>query len=464
MKRLFRRIVAVLLALIGLAIFVYCWLFFPVLTGWVAKSSCSAVFVSHRDPATLKGQDYWRFMFRHIDFHVNYADSSVTASIAGLARRTAVYRQGLGATLLSGTTAHELRQQPITLAAPPRLSQDMIPWPQGDLHADTILPDVDTAKLRLGVDAAFYDTTYHDSTGTRALIVLYKGRIVAERYAAGFNAQMPLLGWSMTKSITNALLGVLVRQGRLDIHAPVPVAAWQNDDRRKITYVNLMQMTSGLRFHWVPIAPGDLTNMLFKEKDMATFVEGLPLKHPPGTVFHYSDGNAILLSKLIRDKLGDSVYYRFPYEQLFDKIGMWHTTLEPDAGGTFVGCSYCYATARDWARFGLLYLRDGVWNGERLLPEGWVRWSGTASGIHNMESREGEYGALWWVNATGRPDSPGWRFMPDVPADCFSAMGLDGQNIFVIPSKDLVVVRLGMDRGHEQHPNILLYHLLKAFP
>lgn len=464
MKRLFRRMIAALLTLIGIALFVYCWLFFPILTGWVAKSSCSAVFLSHRDPAVLKDQDYWRFLFRHIHIHVDYADSTVTASIGGMARRTAVYRQGLGATLVSGTTAAELRQQPMTLASPPRASQDTIPWPQGDLRADTVPPDVDTAILRLAVNRAFYDTAQNDSTGTRALIVLYKGRIVAERYAAGFTTQMPLLGWSMTKSTTNALLGILVRQNKLDIHAPVPVKAWQNDDRRNITYANLMQMTSGLRFQWIPIAPSDLTNMLFKEKDMATLVERLPLQHPPGTVFHYSDGNVILLSRLIRELLGDSGYYRFPYEQLFDKIGMWHTTLEPDAGGTFVGSSYCYATARDWARFGLLYLRDGVWNGERLLPEGWVRWSGTASGIHDNEAYEGEYGALWWVNATGRPDSPGWRFMPDVPADCFSAMGLDGQYVFVIPSKDLVVVRLGMDRGHQQHPNILLYHLLKAFP
>jgi len=464
MKRLFQRIVTVLLTLILGSFFVYCWLFFPVLTGYVAKASCSAVFVSHRDPAVLKDQDFWRWTFRPVHIRVNYADSTVTASIAGLAQRTAVYRQGLGATLLAGTTTRQLRQSLVPLASPPPLSQDTIAWPQGDLLADTVVPDIDTARLRLAVDAAFYDKAQKAATGTRALVVVYKGQIAAERYANGFNAHMPLLGWSMTKSITNALLGILVREKRIDVRAPVPVEAWQTDERRKITYANLMQMSSGLRFQWNPMAPGDLTNMLFKEKDMATLVERLPLQHPPGTVFHYSDGNAILLSKLIRDRLGDRDYYRFPYLELFYKIGMWHTTLEPDAGGTFVGCSYCYATARDWARFGLLYLRDGVWNGERLLPEGWVRWSGSPSGIHDNESYEGEYGALWWVNATGRSDSPGWRFLPDVPADCFSAQGLDGQYVFVIPSKDLVVVRLGMDRGHTQHPNLLLYNLLKAFP
>jgi CubicO group peptidase (beta-lactamase class C family) len=224
-----------------------------------------------------------------------------------------------------------------------------------------------------------------------------------------------------------------------------------------------MQMTSGQRFWSVPIAPGDLTNMLFKEKDMSSFAMQLPLKHAPGTVFHYSDGNANILSRLIRDRLGDQDYYRFPYEQLFYKIGMRHALLEPDASGTFVGCSYAYATARDWARFGLLYLNDGMWNGERLLPEGWVRWTASPSGVHNYEDFSGEYGALWWVNSTGRSDAPRWRNLPDVPADCFSCRGYDEQYIFVIPSRDLVVVKLSLEL-HHQYPNQMLYGLLKAFP
>ncbi len=142
---------------------------------------------------------------------------------------------------------------------------------------------------------------------------------------------------------------------------------------------------------------------------------------------------------------------------------MRHTLLEPDAAGSFVGCSYCYATARDWARFGLLYLNDGVWNGERLLPEGWVSWTASPSGIHNIEDFNGEYGAFWWVNTTGGRGSPAWRNLPDVPPDCFSCRGLDGQYIFVIPSKDLVVVKLSQDRRF-QDPNLMLYSLLKAFP
>lgn len=242
-------------------------------------------------------------------------------------------------------------------------------------------------------------------------------------------------------------MGILVRQKQLDIRSPVSIPGWQQDERRSITYSQLMQMTSGLRFHWFPAGPSDLTNMLFKEKDMAAFAESLPLKAKPGTTFHYSDGNANILSRLIRDRLGDREYYRFPYEQLFYKTGMLHTLLEPDASGTFVGSSFCYGTARDWARFGLLYLNDGVSNGERLLPEGWVSWTSKPSGVHNNENRNGEYGALWWVNA-GRNGHEEGRTFQRVPGDCFSCQGYEGQFVLVVPSKQLVIVRLGLEKEY----------------
>jgi CubicO group peptidase (beta-lactamase class C family) len=462
MTRTLRRISRFLLLMLLAAFLIYCWLYFPIMTGFVAKSTCSAVFVSSRNPADIEKQDF-NFPFSLVSTRVDLRDSSVTSSILGLARRKAIYRRGFGATLVVGITEAELRQQSIVLAASPPLT-DTMPWPQGDRLTDSLTTGVDTAALHTAVNAAFYDTILRQQWGTRALIVVYKGQIVAERYAPGFTAKMPLLGWSMTKSVLNALLGILVQQKKLDIHEAAPVAAWQQDDRRKITYENLMQMTSGQRYWWFPLAPSDVTNMLFKEKDMAGFAEHLPLQHPPGSVFHYSDGNAVILSRLIRDRLGGQAYYRFPYEQLFDKIGMHHTILEADASGTFVGCSYCYATARDWARFGLFYLRDGIWNGQRLLPEGWVRWTASPSGIHNYENFGGEYGALWWVNAAGRKDYPGWKRMYNVPVDCFSCEGLDGQEVHVIPSKDLVIVRLSQERNGAMEPNLMLYGLLKAFP
>lgn len=168
------------------------------------------------------------------------------------------------------------------------------------------------------------------------------------------------------------------------------------------------------------------------------------LRHPPGEVFNYSSGTANILSSVVRRRVG-AAYYRWPYEQLFYKIGMYSAVLEPDAAGTFVGSSYCYATARDWARFGLLYLWDGVWGGQRILPEGWVRYTRTGRG----------YGALWWLN-------DGERRYPGVPADCFSCEGFEGQYIWIIPSRDLVVVRMAMEHGPRLKASAFLQAVIRA--
>jgi CubicO group peptidase (beta-lactamase class C family) len=249
------------------------------------------------------------------------------------------------------------------------------------------------------------------------------------------------LGWSMTKSITNALLGILVKQNKLDIRSPAPVEAWKNDERRAITLTDLMNMRSGLRWWEFYAGPSACTDMLFKQKNMGAFAMGSSLADTPGVHWAYSSGTANILSAIIRQTIGDSGYYRFPYEQLFYKIGMVHTLLEPDAGGTFVGSSYCYATPRDWARFGLLYLNDGVWNGERILPEGWVDF--TRSGTH--------YGALWWL-----------KRYPHVPADCYSCEGYEGQHVWVIPSRKLVVVRLALEHGDKLDVDHFLGQILAS--
>jgi CubicO group peptidase (beta-lactamase class C family) len=177
---------------------------------------------------------------------------------------------------------------------------------------------------------------------------------------------------------------------------------------------------------------------------MGDFAARSGFRHRPGEVFNYSSGSVNILSGIIRRTLDEKDYYRWPYEQLFFKIGMYHAVLEPDAGGTFVGSSYCYATARDWARFGLLYLYDGIWRGQRILPEGWVRFTRTGDG----------YGALWWLN-NGR-----W---PLAPADCFSCEGYEGQHIWVIPSRRLVVVRLALER-QRLDADRMLGELLAALP
>ncbi|HEX8279026.1 MAG TPA: serine hydrolase, partial [Segetibacter sp.] len=205
-------------------------------------------------------------------------------------------------------------------------------------------------------------------------------------------------------------------------------------------------------------APSDATNMLYKERDMGGFAIAKKLKDKPGTKFNYSSGTTNIVSRIIRDVIGDQNYYTFPYKELFYKIGMFNTILEVDAGGTSVGSSYCFATARDWARFGLLYRNNGVWNGERILPEGWVEFTTTPTAAKLPEA-DGTYGAQFWLN---KPNENGYKKYRLVPDDCFRCQGYEGQYIWVIPSKKLVVVRLALEKGDELDANIFLSKLIKA--
>jgi CubicO group peptidase (beta-lactamase class C family) len=287
--------------------------------------------------------------------------------------------------------------------------------------------------------------------------VIQNGAIVAEQYASGYNKTSKFLGWSMAKSITSALIGILVKKGKLTVDAPAPVASWQDekDDRHAITLQNLLQQTSGLDFWENYSSYSNATNMLFNKADMASYTASLPLKHKPGSEFYYSSGNSNILSGIVRSTVGEKDYHSFPYRELFHKIGMFHTLLEPDASGTFVGSSYVYASARDYARFGLLYLNEGVFNGERILPEGWVQQTITPASANKQKN----YGYQFWLNGFDENDLSKKEF-PEVPADMFYADGYGGQRIYIIPSLQLVVVRVGLNKFDEHR---FLKKLMKAF-
>jgi hypothetical protein len=321
---------------------------------------------------------------------------------------------------------------------------------------------VDKEQINAAIKDAFNEPYNKQQRQTRAIVIVYDGQIIGEKYANGYSVNSKQLSWSMTKGIVNAMIGILVQEGKLNVNSLAPIDQWKNDERNKITIANLMHMSSGLRFWWFPAGPSDLTNMLFKEKNMSEFAIDKSLKNEPGKLFNYSDGTANILSYIIRKTVGDKDYYRFPYEQLFHKIGMNNTLLEVDPSGTFVGSSYCYATARDWARFGLLYANDGVWNGERILPEGWVNFAATASNAKNS-SKAGKYGALWWTNEADK-NNPANKKYPNVPSDCISCQGYDGQYVWVIPSKKLVVVRFAFEQGSNLDPDFFLSEIIKALP
>jgi CubicO group peptidase (beta-lactamase class C family) len=207
----------------------------------------------------------------------------------------------------------------------------------------------------------------------------------------------------MAKSITGALAGILVKEGKLNPDAPAPVKEWADagDPRHNILLKDLLQQSSGLDFVEDYSKYSDVTRMLFMRADMGAYSANRPLKHKPGTVFNYNGGNSNLISRIIRETVGEKDYHAFPYEALFHKTGMYSAVMEPDASGNFVGSSYCHATARDWARFGLLYLNDGKFNGQQILPEGWVQ-----SSVHPAPaSVNGGYGYQLWLNR-GSKDNP----------------------------------------------------------
>jgi CubicO group peptidase (beta-lactamase class C family) len=246
----------------------------------------------------------------------------------------------------------------------------------------------------------------------------------------------------MSKSVTNALVGVLVKQGRLDLKAPAPVPEWQTpgDPRGMITLDQLLRMSSGLEFSEVYLPLFDATRMLYESRDFAAYAAEKPLSARPDARFSYSSGTANIISRIVRGAIEKDHrnYYDFMRRELFDKIGMSSAVVEADPSGTFVGSSYALATPRDWARFGLLYLWDGVWRGERILPEGWVAYTTTPT----PKAPKGQYGALFWLNAGSR-SNPSDRRWPSVPQDAYSAEGFMEQRLIIIPSHELVLVRFG---------------------
>ena len=437
----------------------YAWISFPIISGFDAKEMCTCVFVSGRDKEAVDTSEFARYPFSLGRNELNLQDSSVTTSVLGMARKKAIYRKDIGCTLINDITEKELRSQVFSIPEPPSMATATMPWPSGDITVDTIPSAVDKSKLKAVVDKAFTEFLPGKKQRTRAVVIVYDGHLVAERYARGFNKDTRMYGWSMAKSFTAALIGTLVKQGKLTLTRSAPVPEWNDpkDPRHSITLENLLQQTSGLDFVEDYGKASDVTNMLYKKGDMAAFAADHSLAHTPGTVFNYSSGNSNILSRIIRQTVGEKDYAAYPSTALFHKIGMYHTLLEPDASGTFVGSSYIAATARDFARFGLLYYNDGVWNGERILPEGWVKQTVTPPAANTLKN----YGYQFWLNGVQKGE-PSQRIYPGVPADMFYCDGYAYQQIYIIPSQKLVVVRLGLTLDRSFNENAFLKSILEC--
>ena len=422
----------------------YAWLAFPIISGYGAKNMASAIYLQHRRPTDILKEDLGGFPFSLGSYTVNEKDASVTGSVWGFAKRKAIYREGPGCTLINDFSEAQIREQHFVLPSAEYANNDSIPWPYGDKIIDSIPPVIDKAFLQRAIDNAMLATSKEKPAYTRAVLVIYDGKIVGEQYAPGFDKNTVMLGWSISKSLTAALIGILVKEGKLNPDAPAPVPEWKNTAKEEITIKQLLQQTTGLDFEENYTKPCEVTNMLFKRGDMAAFTAKLPLKHEPGTVFNYSSGNTNILSRIIRHVVGDHHYAAFPYQDFFHKLNMYSVILEPDASGTYIGSSYSYATARDFARFGLLYYNNGMWNGEQILSVDWIKES-----IRPCPAdKQKHYGYQFWLNGFSENDLTK-RWYPHVPADMFFADGYGGQNIYIIPSKKLVVVRTGLHKIDE---------------
>jgi len=438
-RKLIIRSVLLLLLLILIIGLRYAWLAFPGISGYGAKNMASAVYLQHRKPADVIKEDLGDFPLSLGTYTVNEKDSSVTGSVWGFAKRKAIYRKGIGCTLINDFSEAEIRAQHFELPSTPNINNNNIDWPFGNKIPDTLPGVINKVLLDQAINNAINATSNGKPCYTRAVLVLYDGKIVGEQYAPGFDKNTVMLGWSMSKSLVGAMIGVLVKEGKLNPNMPAPVPEWKSTAKEKITLKQLLQHTTGLDFKEDYANPSEVTYMLFDKGDMAAYTAKLPLKYEPGTVFNYSSGNSNILSRIIRHTVGERAYAGFPYQSLFHKINIYSMLLEPDASGTYIGSSYSYATARDFARFGLLYYNNGKWNGEQILPENWVKESVQPT----LADKRKHYGYQIWLNGFMENDSA-TRWYPDVPSDMFFADGYGGQDIYIIPSKKLVVVRLGL--------------------
>ena len=400
------------------------------ISGFSSKSVASGHFLDNRSLDVIEKGDNDIDLIDLADNKINEKEKFTEASVYGLKTRKAVYREGLGAVLVNDDYD---ASKPYLIPKRNFTINKTIPFPYGD--GEPVKPsftNIDYNRLNEAVSKAF-EPSIEGKKCTRAVVVVYKDQIIAEKYAPGFNKDSRLLGWSMTKSITGTMLGILQKQGKLNVNQPAPIREWANDSRKNITIHNLLQMNSGLAWDENYDDISDVTKMLFQESDMTQSQIHKPLVGKPNATWNYSSGTTNLLSGIVRNQFKThQEYLDFWYSALIDKIGMHSMIIEADLKGNYIGSSYAWANARDWAKFGLLYLHNGNWNGEQLFATTWSKYVATPTPTSNNE-----YGAQFWLNACGK--------LPDVPRDVYYADGFQGQRVFIIPSHDMVVVRLGYD-------------------
>ena len=426
--------------------------------GFSAKYLCSAVFTSGMQeeavienfikPKVRQLPWFWNVDVDHETRQVTVGDMFTGADNA----QTAIYTEGKGCTLLVDKTREDVEALGFTPLPAPAVVADA-EWPVGELMFEGTAEGVDMSRLEAAINAMF-EEKWESALNTTSVLVVHKGHIIAEQYDNGASADTPLLGWSMTKTITGMLIGLLADQGHIDLDAPAPIPEWNATEKVSITTRQLLNMASGIENNENYKGLSDVSQMLYLESDQLTFAVNQKLVNEPGTHFDYSTPEANRLAAVLRTIVGDQqAVYDFYEKELFHRIGIRSGFVEFDASGGMVGGAYGYMTTRDWAKLGLLYLNDGVWNGERIFSEEWMHFALAPS------EAAAHYGAQLWINTGGER----WA---DLPEDIFYFMGHQGQRVIMVPSKDLVIVRTGVTEDYDLQKKAIgefLHEVVAAF-
>jgi CubicO group peptidase (beta-lactamase class C family) len=407
-----------------------------VATGFVAHNVCSKSFVSGLDPQTVFAETVDREGIRLLRpvlrYRLDRAAGTVDASLAGLFGSRAAFHDGFGCVVLHGPREPYLLKSDIAVLKKPK-SPPLL----AEIAGSAVVEPSDPG-LKAALDHAFEEPAAPPFRRTKAVVVVRDGSVIAERYADGVGIDTQLLGFSMTKSVINALIGILAQQGLVTPSFPAPVPEWRGptDPRRQIDVEHLMRMTSGLALDETNSGFDPSSQMVYLHNDMAGFAAQAASIAEPGTRWAYSSATTQLLARIIRDAVGGPEQtLAFAWHELFNPLGMRNVTLEFDGAGTLQGTAYMLASARDWARFGLLYLNDGLIGGRRILHEDWVDLSAAAT-------LDSDYGAGFWTNRSEHEHAKG-RVRLGIPRDAFFASGDLGQRVVILPTQRLVIVRLG---------------------
>ncbi len=431
--RSFARFLFVLILITGFLVGLFIRNYLILANGYNAKILCSCEFAIERNDCLDKELKNFNYLNKTVDQN----NKTVSANIMGLLERKAIYRDGIGCTLLKkGDDQYKQVSSKFK-----RQINDSATFPKGDQYmVNQDFEQINYPKLSEVIDKYFTEPRTDMQRNTRAIMVYYKGAIVADQFSDGFTAQTPQLGWSMTKSITSTLAALMINDGYVSLDDKPNFEAWQEDERKNITLDHLLRMSSGLYFEEEYYKPSVATDMLFNSYCMADVAINQKLVQKPGTFFKYSSGTTNIVMKYLSDKLIEKGIDPVSYldTKLFQKIGMNNSFIELDPAGYMAGSSHSYCSALDWMRYGILHLNKGIFNDEQILPAGWVKYVSTPTPSCDSAA----YGAHFWLNAGFKEDASDRRY-PNLPADLFFPSGHAGQHVFVFPSQDLIVLRLG---------------------